>query len=130
MRYIKRFEGLITESAKTDLEEFCEINLAYLLDEDYKVTIKVTPFGEFTIDFQSNSSFVWNDIVDQFIPFLQRLSNEYTIGESIMIRFSEGFPNSHQTKMVRSTSIMNHDLMLDFLADTPIKSILLKVNKR
>jgi hypothetical protein len=92
MRFIKTFEGLIKESIKSDLKDFCEINLAYLLDEDFKVMItrrdslpSVSPAHKpgHLIHFykwhNTRLSFSWNEIVDQFIPFVQRLSNEYTV---------------------------------------------------
>ena len=40
MKYIKQFNHLILESFTTDLKEFCELNLAYLLDDDYTITVK------------------------------------------------------------------------------------------
>jgi len=92
MRYIKTFEGLIKESIKSDLKDFCEINLAYLLDEDFKVMItprdslpNFSPHHKWGITLvaykwhNTRVSFSWNEVVDQFIPFLQRLSNEYTV---------------------------------------------------
>ena len=39
MKYIKKLSSLIIESIKSDLKEFCELNLAYLMDDDYKVMI-------------------------------------------------------------------------------------------
>jgi hypothetical protein len=95
MRFIKTFESLIQESIKDDLKEFCEINLAYLLDDDYTVMITrrdnlpvfslqhkpghLIHFYRWTGNFKAD--FSWNEIEDQFIPFIQRLSNEYTFVE-------------------------------------------------
>jgi hypothetical protein len=38
MKHIKNF-NLIVESVKDDLKDFCEMNLAYLMDDDYKIMI-------------------------------------------------------------------------------------------
>lgn len=39
MKYIKKYSSLIVESVKDDLKDFCEWNLAYLMDDDYRVMI-------------------------------------------------------------------------------------------
>ena len=94
MKYIKSYSSLIVESVKTDLKEFCELNLAYLCDEDYKVMITrrdslpidnshhkkglIIHFYKWESD---DENFKWGEIENHFIPFLQRLSNEYTVVE-------------------------------------------------
>lgn len=94
MKYIKKLSSLIIESIKSDLKEFCELNLAYLMDDDYKVMI--TRRDSLPIDSSHHKkgliihfykwesdeeNFKWNEIENHFIPFLQRLSKEYTLVE-------------------------------------------------
>ena len=94
MKYIKKLSSLIIESIKSDLKEFCELNLAYLMDDDYKVMI--TRRDSLPIDSSHHKkgliihfykwesdeeNFKWDEIENHFIPFLQRLSNEYTVVE-------------------------------------------------
>lgn len=96
MRWIKKFEASSLR-VRDELKEFCEINLAYLMDDDYKVMI--TRRDSLPIDsshhkkgliihfykwqFHDEVKFKWNEVEDQFIPFLQRLSNEYTLVEIV-----------------------------------------------
>jgi hypothetical protein len=94
MKHIKKF-NLIVESVKSDLKEFCEINCAYLIDDDYKIMItrrdslpiesshhKKGLIIHFYRWHQANRvGFNWVEIKDQFIPFIQRLSKEYTLVE-------------------------------------------------
>ena len=95
MKYIKKLSSLIIESIKSDLKEFCELNLAYLMDDDYKVMI--TRRDSLPIDNTHHKKgliihfyrwhqgdregFNWVEVENHFIPFLQRLSNEYTVVE-------------------------------------------------
>ena len=94
MKYIKSYSSLIIESIKGDLKEFCELNLAYLMDDDYKVMITrrdslpidnmyhkkglIIHFYKWESD---EENFKWDEIENHFIPFLQRLSKEYTLVE-------------------------------------------------
>jgi len=147
MKYIKSYSSLIVESVRDDLQEFCELNLAYLLDEDFVIAIRrrdnlprgmkdhkqgfIISFGVRVEDgvIDNNAGFTWNDITNHFIPFLQRLSQSYTIDKSIMVRLQQGYPYGHETKMVRPTSMMNHDLMLDAFTDKLIRNISISVEE-
>ena len=147
MKYIKSYSSLIIESIKSDLKEFCELNLAYLLDEDFVISIRrrdnlprgmkdhkqgfVICFGVRVEDgvIDNTAGFTWNDITNHFIPFLHRLSQSYTIDKSIMVRLQQGYPYGHETKMIAPTSMMNHDLMLDVFADKLIRNISISVEQ-
>jgi hypothetical protein len=112
MKYIKKYSSLIVESVTDDLQEFCELNLAYLLDEDFTINVrKMFINNQYLLTFDRKSGFTWDEIADQFIPFLQRLSQSYTIGERIMVRLQQNYPYGHETKMVRPTSMKNHYMM-------------------
>jgi hypothetical protein len=93
MKYIKLFN----ESLNSDnLREFCEVNLAYLLDEyDLKITpiklssgveyqvLEIRTYTRYNQDTHTFSPpigyFYWNDIKDHVIPFLKRIRKSYTI---------------------------------------------------
>jgi hypothetical protein len=101
MKYIKNF-NLIVESVKDDLKEFCEMNLAYLMDDDYKVMItRRDSLPSFSpghkpghlIHFYrwiggKTNFWEFSEVQDHFIPFLQRLSKEYTVIECVVDYFT------------------------------------------
>ena len=134
MKYIKSYSSLIVESVKTDLKEFCELNLAYLCDEDYKVMITrrdslpidnshhkkglIIHFYKWESD---DENFKWGEIENHFIPFLQRLSNEYTVVECQIV-----YSNYNAPKYVVSLeSLINEGLPKERL----IESILVIVEQ-
>jgi hypothetical protein len=106
MKYIKSYSSLIVESVKTDLKEFCELNLAYLMDDDYKVMITrrdslpidnshhkkglIIHFYKWESD---EENFKWSEIENHFIPFLQRLSKQYTVVECCINYLNYNAPN-------------------------------------
>jgi len=77
MRYLKRFNEKVE---REEIKDFCEINLAYLLDEG--VDVRVSHYDNFEdeviIDFHEN--IFWNECKDHIIPFLSRVGNKYELG--------------------------------------------------
>jgi hypothetical protein len=76
MKHIKRFNE---NNDEDDLKDFCEIHLAYLLD-DYNFELGVDDIGFIRgcsdagqIRLENEEGFKWDDIKDCFIPFLIKL---------------------------------------------------------
>ena len=95
MKYIKLFETFErwSRDQKSELQDYCETNLAYLMDEGFKVRVGQQYaigiiYGNVSIAIkkeptngQSREDFNWSDIKDHFIPFCVRLEKEYEISE-------------------------------------------------
>ena len=84
MRYIKSYnesnsQGLTQE----DIRDFCEINLAYLVDEELRVIIddyhKDKHYFPVILSLRRVSNKSWSEIKDHIIPFLIRLKNQYEL---------------------------------------------------
>jgi hypothetical protein len=84
MRYIKRYnesnsQGLTQE----DIQDFCETNLAYLVDEELKVIIddynQDNDYFPVILSLRRVSNKSWSEIKDHIIPFLIRLKNQYEL---------------------------------------------------
>ena len=85
MKYLKPFNETV-ENFKEELQEFCETNLAYLLDEGTEIQIVEQPGGHeglHQIRILLNEPKPWNDIKDHMIPFLTRLQNKYEITDEV-----------------------------------------------
>jgi hypothetical protein len=91
MKYLKPFNES-KEIFVEELKDFCETNLAYLLDEGGKVQV-YTFENETLLHIDINNS-TWSNIKDHMIPFLIRLKNNYHIEE----RPSSGFKYGIQLK--------------------------------
>ena len=87
MKYLKRiFESTTT---KEELQEFCEINLAYLLDDgDFDILVRDDVYGKkfngikYMIHIRKSKlgeRFKWKDVKEYIIPFLHVLNREYRI---------------------------------------------------
>lgn len=90
MRYLKTFESIDLEN---DLQDFCEMNLAYLLDnDDFRLSVIWQGHGNmgsakdcYNInlckldDDSASAGFTWNEVKDYYIPFIHMLNNEYKI---------------------------------------------------
>ena len=87
MRYIKSYnESNSAGLTEQDIQDFCEMNLAYLMDDGLRILVSpdsVRIFGvidyKVTLSFRSLMNKKWVDIKDQVIPFLTHLRNEYDL---------------------------------------------------
>jgi hypothetical protein len=98
MRYLKRFNESV--DLESQLLDFSETYLAYLLDDGYKVQVSATNLKtQFMIklykiteineeEYESNE-FTWLDVKDSYIPFLHMLNREYDIIDDV-VEFYDG----------------------------------------
>jgi len=89
MRYLRGiFESVVT---REEFLDFCETNLAYLVDEGYEIFVKedrdrsllfalTIPSDISTEEDYDTGEFKWDDVKDHFIPFLTRLNKKYSVG--------------------------------------------------
>ena len=79
MKHLKRFNENI-DNFKEELQEFCELNLAYLLDDEELEARLIPVVGGFRLLIELNQNpQLWDEIKDHMIPFLIRLSNQYEL---------------------------------------------------
>jgi hypothetical protein len=98
MRYLKRFNESV--DIESQLRDFSETYLAYLLDDGYKIKVsktnlktqfmiklyKITEINE--EEYESNE-FTWLDVKDSYIPFLHMLNRDYDIIDDV-VEFYDG----------------------------------------
>ena len=95
MKHIKPFnEANVTGQFLTDLREFCEMNLVYLMDDGLQVSVVKHPINRNSTD--NHLAYVtlryplaatwdllvyksWGDIKDVIIPFFTRLNRQYNV---------------------------------------------------
>ena len=125
MKHLKRFNESLTPDEVDDLKDFCEMNLAYLLDEDFIVDIdsRFGTTGNVSFNLKRELGFTWNEISDHFIPFLQRLSNKYVIIDRIMISFQG--TGTRDTLPVES--LINDNIGTALPSETLIRSIFMRI---
>ena len=76
-------ESNITDEFLSSLQDFCEMNLVYLMDDGLQVSVvKHDTYLSFvTLRYPLNFSIEedWNDIKDSIMPFFTRLDREYNV---------------------------------------------------
>jgi hypothetical protein len=102
-----------------DLEIFCEENLAYLLDEGFKVKVR-KEYKEVKIEihkfyFPNWTKFTWNDVKDDLIPFLEVLREKYSFFEDIRFVSEDQYYNYFNLEykyedVINETFSLNEDL--------------------
>ena len=125
MKHLKRYNESLTPDGIDDLKEFCEMNLVYLMDEDFIVDIdsRFGTTGNVSFDLKRESGFTWDEIKDHFIPFLQRLSNRYIIVDRVIISFQG--TGTRDTLPVES--LINDNIGTVLPSETLIRSIFMRI---
>jgi len=98
----------LSRDKQSELQDYCETNLAYLMDEGFKIrigqniTLNSKEYNNISIQITKKADFLehlredffWKDVKDQIIPFVLRLEIKYDIEK---IRFL-GEDNFHYIK--------------------------------
>lgn len=98
MKHLKSFNEDITSfNFEEELKDFCEMNLAYLIDEGTEISVGETQNGNIVkIRFDYFKS--WDEIKDHIIPFATRLNNKYEMERNPMIDYDNVRFWTHTTK--------------------------------
>lgn len=101
MIYLRRFNEKLSDDFISELKEFCETHLAYLLDEDFSIGYRVlnnsgrndihVPSIEIVIKSTKTSAYIypgvirkilpfsWEEVSNHIIPFIHFLNMKYCI---------------------------------------------------
>ena len=134
MKYLKLFNEN-TDNFKEELQDFCDMNLAYLLDEGFTLQYARYNKSLYSVTLIKNPGerhkFTWDEVKDRYIPFLQLLSKRYEL-----IDFSNPYRSNDHTlksKVIRfeveppkGTYITSHTYcdVDQVIKDEPIEKIL------
>jgi hypothetical protein len=93
MRYLKKFnedlerdvDGDFTAATLDEIKDYCELNLAYLLDVGMRIECSdvvddSTGIHECQVELLYLNDIKYSSILDQVIPFLKRIKNDYQLG--------------------------------------------------
>jgi hypothetical protein len=106
MRYLRKYnEDNSAGLTKEEVQDFCEINLAYLLDDGMKIACHNVD-GRFCVilSFRSIGCTKWVVIKDQVIPFLVRLRDFL-------------WSNGEQLACINSTKPNYYQLQFDMVSE-------------
>ena len=126
MKHLRRFN----ESLKQELQDFCETNLAYLIDEGFKVRISKfegDDFHQIMIGYGINNR-LWLQMKDHILPFLHFLFKDYEL------YYDNGVEPSMGIVYHGSWGIKQEELKLNQLDDLPddteISTLFIRVVKK
>ena len=85
----KQYKMTKVEYDTAMLKDYCEMNLAYLIDEGFFIDIHLSGGGYHNVILRKSlttnqhgvytSYFMWNDIKDHYIPFIERIQKKYEL---------------------------------------------------
>lgn len=140
MKHLKKYnEG--KEESEDELMDFCETNLAYLLDDKISIRIpsaRLVSYNSSEVVYHIQIDAIdrkdgvyWNDIKDYFIPFVQRLTSNYKLEgwgsiskDAIVITYKIG---NNQVYTSKTKGFSCYDVINDNLDINQIWCISVKV---
>jgi hypothetical protein len=133
MKYLKRFENVPAwnNEMEEDLLEFCNSNLAFLLDKGFKLEIEETSVNRFSIRiFKYNDHraewYHLSEIEDEFIPFLEYLKSKYDlVGSSVAIKLRQNNLTYYIDELIDNKDSFLEDRA--YLKNAKINSIELRI---
>jgi len=91
MKFLRKFNEDNLED-RLEIKDYCEMNLAYLIDEGFFIDIHLSGGGYYNVILRKSltrsqygvhtSYFKWNDVKDHYIPFIERIRNKYKLASS------------------------------------------------
>ncbi len=116
MRYLRKFNESITD----DLQSFCNDNLAYIIDEGFRVKVDRYEDNQVKIEihkfyFPNWTKFTWDDVKDDVIPFLDILRDKYSFFEDIKFVSEDQYYNYFNLEykyddVINDSFTLNQDL--------------------
>ncbi len=136
MKYLRKYQ----ENSNTDLKNFCNSHLSYLIDAgfdlgfNYRIgaifiakqnnggLMNVDPGDGFTADLFK--TFKWVDIKDEFIPFLELLAKRYNIDTNITIELTHGLGRITSPKQIKFKDLIEDS---EYLCNLELRLIQIRI---
>lgn len=129
MKYIKSFNESLNDDeyyqVRDDIRNFAEERLVSLLDEGFQLKIYDAVSKNVAIwlckSERNDVSFKWNDIKDDYIPFLKLISRQYKLLEfsTDVIRFNLGSGYNVSMKDLSLQDVINDNVFQNYVDGPP-----------
>ncbi len=137
MKYIKSFNESLNDDeyyqVRDDIRNFAEERLVSLLDEGFQLKIYDAVSKNVAIGFtiwlckseRNDVSFKWNDIKDDYIPFLKLISRQYKLLEfsTDVIRFNLGNRHNSDMRDFSLQDVINDNVFQNYVESPDISNI-------
>ena len=87
MKFLRKFNENLED--RLEIKDYCEMNLAYLIDEGFFIDVHSHSGGYYNITLRRSLTttqhgvhttyFKWDDIKDHYIPFILRIQKSYKL---------------------------------------------------
>jgi hypothetical protein len=141
MKYLKRIFEEVNREEYEELKDFCEMYLAYLLDDSdwqLSVTMKTQVYpdkGYYDVFIWKNykvadSKPIWDDISDHFIPFFKVLLDNYELVPSVGRSMRDGSLVNNLVNF-SGANVPKEKILGDLIpGNQPVRKIMFKVKRK
>ena len=82
MKYLKPFNESLSDLTYVEVLDFCEANLAYLMDDGFTISLQSDRFNneiDWEVTLRNGENLQWNYIENHLVPFFAHLDKEFEL---------------------------------------------------
>ena len=147
MKYLRRIFEEVNRDEYEELKDFCEMYLAYLLDDSdwlMEITMKTAVYpnkGYYDVFIwrkylvapdgsHRNPNVIWDDISDHFIPFFKVLTDNYELVPSVARSMKDGSLVNNLVEF-SGANVPKEKILNDLIpGNQPVRKINFKIKRK
>lgn len=138
MKYLKPFNEGISDLTYLEILDFCEENLAYLMDDGFNVSVQSDSFNgqiDWEIRLRNSENLQWNYIENHLVPFFIHLDKEFELcnisnTHAKLEFFVKEYGINNGYKWFSIQDLLNHTGDYDKLVGNVVESITFYIKSR
>lgn len=138
MKYLKTFNEGLSDLTYLEILDFCEENLAYLIDDGFNVSVQSDSFNgqiDWEVRLRNLENLQWGYIENHLVPFFIHLDKEFELcnisnTHSKLEFFVREYGINNGYKWLSIQDLLNHEGDYDKLVGNVIESITFYIKSR
>jgi hypothetical protein len=138
MKYLKPFNEGVSDLTYEEILDFCETNLAYLMDGGFTISVQSDRFNneiDWEVRLRNGENLKWDYIENHLVPFFLHLEKEFELCDISSTHtdlefFVREYGINHGYKWFSIQDLLNHTGDYDKLVGNVVESITFYIKSR
>jgi hypothetical protein len=138
MNYLKLFNEGVSDLTYLEILDFCEENLAYLMDDGFTISLQSDRFNneiDWEVRLRNSENLKWDYIENHLVPFFVHLDKEFELcnissTHSELELFVREYGINHGYKWLSIKDLLNREGDYDKLVGNVVESITFYIKSR
>ena len=138
MKYLKLFNESLSDLTYVEVLDFCEANLAYLMDDGFTISLQSDRFNneiDWEVRLRNDENLKWDYIENHLVPFFAHLDREFELcnissTHTQLEFFVREYGINNGYKWLSIKDLLNHEGDYDKLVGNVVESITFYIKSR